>query len=85
MVVELLKRERGSRKLIPSGITFGSITEAAEYYADYVGERLSPCPDMIGGYFKILDSNEIFCVCISWDNSKEVCWSVSFEGLDKEM
>ena len=84
MTIELLMRERAGRKLIPSGITFSSITEAMHYYMRYVEEKFEPYPDMLGGKFKILDSNELFSVNISWNNRSEICGNVQFEGLDKE-
>ena len=60
MVIELLTRERGSMKKVPSGITFSSITEAMNYYMRFVEEKFSPYPDMFCSMFKILDSNELF-------------------------
>lgn len=84
MVIEelMVKRENGKRKIIPTGKTFESFTEVCGYCLDY-GRKLNPNRDMLLMKFKILDSNEVFCVGIGWDSDKEVYVDMCFPELNE--
>ena len=77
----MVKRENGKRKIFPSGKTFKSFTEVYDYCFEY-GSTLKPRLDILVLKFRILDSNEVFGVAISWDKDNEVYVNLEFPRLD---
>jgi hypothetical protein len=83
MIIEELKvkRENGRRITVPTGKVFESFTDVCAYCLEY-GNQLEPRLDILVLRFKILDSNEVFGVAISWDKDNEVYVNLEFPRLD---
>ena len=70
MIIEALTREKESRKLISTDITFTSFTEVKDYCIER-GSKMKPRGDDIISKFLILDSGEVFDVVTGWYKNGE--------------